>query len=269
MRVPLLTAPRIVAFTLIYLGLAWLLVILVDGQNLFGLSDALQDSVLEDEPLVWYHLFREASPTEMLQWVMLGTGVILAARLSGVLSSASYRDAAIFFTVIAAGMFLMLLEDTGNPRHHFWLYARHYMEDQRTLFEFFFFGPIAFVMVYAIFRYWRYPFASGHATLFFVLGFVFYAVAVTSSAMHQEADFYERAGNFWHNLLADGDMVRPDGWSDFLFHFWLMDFLVEESIELLGASSLLAGIVAYGHDFDREPAIGDGYESTPTPAGED
>lgn len=105
------------AVALSWLAFAWTAAIAIDIHDVGG----MQDRMLEWSPLfplAWYRLFSEAHPTEWLQWTLQGLGCVVAffvwRRLRR--TGADPRVQTGWF-LLAAGLFVMLMEDSQNVRH--------------------------------------------------------------------------------------------------------------------------------------------------------
>ena len=103
------------------------------------------------------------------------------------------------------------------------------------------------VLYYYLYR--RIPASVRPPGKLLVPGAVLYAVAATASASRAVNDWYVMAGHRIHTSAFGGRLpLMPDGFwgvevGGDVTAFLLMDFLVEESIELLGAGFVLAATV--------------------------
>ena len=176
---------------------------------------------------------------------------LIAAHQSGRWSQE--KDVARFWMAGALLGMLMLAEDMGNVRHLLadivvqllpvaeWL--------ARTGAETGFYMLIASPAAVAALLYRRVPASMRPPGRLLLPGVLLYAVAATASASRAVNDWYVLAGHRLHNSAFGGRLPSmPDGFwgveagSD-VTAFLLMDFLVEESIELMGAAFLLAATV--------------------------
>ena len=250
----------IFGFGLAYLFFAWFVSYLGDVHNFLALTDRLINRGAE-RPFMWYYLFIEGSPTEMLQWTYLTITVILCGCLVGQLAERGYRLPAQFFGFMAAGTGIMLMEDAGNLRHRIKFYIRLAFGDTMALgiaVELVLYAILGAFMIYVLVRFWRYPWRHRQTRNYMLAGYVLYAVAAVASATRHLGDWYDHAGAWllsvaglsepFNALFVPTAVGRPIG-------FYIMDFLVEESIELLAASALCASVFAYLREFQRNPGI--------------
>ncbi len=247
-------------FALAYLGLAWLISYLGDVHNFLGLTDRLINRGAE-RPFMWYYLFMEGSPTEWLQWCYLGATVLMSGILGGQLAAKRQWLPARFFTLLGVGTTIMLMEDAGNLRHQIKYYIRLIFGDTMRLgiaVELVFYGLLGLFLLYILVRYARVIWQQRTTRRFLLFGYGAYALAALASATRHIADWYDHFGNWLLQIAGLYELMnarfiptnvpRPIG-------FYIMDFLVEESIELMAASALLAGVVAYFVAYQRDPKI--------------
>ena len=244
------------AAALAYLAMAWVLFFAVDVFNLFGSRDLLS-RVLPDNPSTWYQLFRDGRVTEWLQWGALGIAGLIAAIHAGRLyerQDPAAQRLARFWVLIALALTLMLIEDAGNVRHMLRWYAYRLTDmvmAERAV-EFAYFSVLAGIPLYALLRYWRDHRQHGPTHRYLLAAFAFYGIAGLSSATRHWGEWHDRVGeaalatirrvdeNFviYRHVSYDGQ-VREG--------YWLMDMIVEESVELLGATMFLCAAMAFLH----------------------
>lgn len=251
----------LVAGVLAYLALAWTAVLAIDAANVFGLRDALVDSPV-DPPALWWHLFMNRTPTEWVQWGVLGAFALVSARLSAQLGQAGAPVAARFWTGLSVLGVLMLIEDAGDPRHRIAQYAMWVSEDGFTRFTaellfFFFLGAVA---GYALLLYGSVLRRSRRAFTTMWAGVVTYATVGMMSASRTFLDWYRLTGDWIREQLLGGRMLSLDTAQDAHedhdstgYHF--MDSFIEESIELAAATLLLVAALRYLSHWRRDPSI--------------
>ncbi|MFA9477094.1 hypothetical protein ACERK3_02185 [Phycisphaerales bacterium AB-hyl4] len=235
-----------------YLAAAWGVFFVVDVGNVAGLRDRLIATGLQD-PTIWHRLFMEGGVTEMLQWMTLGIAGVLAAMLAGRCWHAadpSERAAARFWLIMSVALTVMLIEDAGNPRHQVrqWAHTASGSFFVSMLAEGVCFLLIAAVPVYAVLRYGRTMWGYRNTRWYLLIGFATYATVSTFSASRHVGEWYIAAGT-WIHAMVGGDLVRYDHHQP--LEFWLMDWLVEETLELIGAAFMLAAGVAFFHERRR------------------
>lgn len=231
----------IVVVALGYLVLAWASFFLIDVYNVLGSRDALEARMTV--PKTWVHLFREGNPTEWLQWTALGATALVSARLGGRLAAAGQYGAASFWAIFGVAAVLMLIEDAGNPRHRLANYGESMFGVPSTATELVYFAALASVPLYALLRYGRHVWSTLTTRRYLIAGVVFYGIAGGASGTRAIGSWYTEIGTAFDQRLLGGRLLR---W-DFLGEstgFWLMDWLVEESLELMGAACLCAAAVA-------------------------
>lgn len=220
------------------LALSWVGVVLLD---LIRVSDSW------DRPL-WEQLFHNNRPAEWAQWTLLLVGAVLSAFLSARLSG----DPARFFFLMGFGLILIFFEDTSDLRHTFY---REYLSPglgdtiagipTRVIGNSIYFSLIASIPVYALVRYGRSVWDSLPTRNFMLAGFGVYAMAGGLSALSQLGDLYIRLGEVINTRVFASRWPWPETMSEDRAHFYVMDSLIEESIELLGAACLLAMVLSY------------------------
>ena len=246
---------HILKFCFIYLLLAWISFFFVDVYNVLGLRDVLVGTNVK-VPITWVFFFKEAGLTEMLQWLALLLATIVSIGLSIMLKKQSYFGAASFWRIMGIATFLMFIEDGLNPRHilaNLMITAFSTLDPLRVriITELCFFTILAAVPVYAVLRYWRYPWKSIATRNYLFLGFISYAAAVGSSGTRFIFDWYYYVGHNIHETIAKGELLVPYYWNRYWLDHHLVDWLIEESVELIGAGALFAAAVAYLWDFKR------------------
>lgn len=232
----------------IYLGVAWALFLMVDVLNVAGAQEAAARRLAV--PITWYYLFQEGGATEILQWLLLGGSGLTGAFLAGLLSREDRDSGAhIFWALMALASVLMLIEDAGNPRHYLASLAgmsvsSHLRQTMVTLVEMGYYSLLASVPLYALWRHRSAAFKIPRVRRYLILGYLAYATASIASATRHLGEWYSAAGQLMHQLLG-GNLLIPPGWDAYTLNFFLVDWLVEESVELLGAAALFASALAF------------------------
>lgn len=249
----MLRPKHIFFLTGIYLTLAWAIVLLVDAWNVFGSRDMIGNAIL------WPELFANGRPTEWLQWYMLGSAAILSAFLAGRQWDGTGEDRkgqALFWAVLAAGLTLMLVEDAGDVRHEIRRFVematgspRHTGTLDKAV-EFAYFGLVASVPLYALLRYGkhirRFPRTFGYV----LAGFAFYAIAAVANVTRNWGDWYATVGMRTQESLG---MIVPDWRDPAMMGHWFIDAVLEETVELLGVTFLLAAAISYATRTSSSP----------------
>lgn len=239
----------------VYLLLAWASFFLVDVLNLFSIRDALISSNIS-VPIIWHILFREAGPTEILQWMALMFTAIISIGLSTMLVKETLKGHAAFWLILGIATLLMFVEDSLNPRH----LITYYMKIVFSLLdstkvhiasEFIFFLLLGAIPLYGILRYGRYPWQFFITRKYLILGFASYAIAVGASATRFVFDWYYFLGRYIQVNILQGALFIPNDFNEYLFFHEFIDFLFEESIELIGAGALLAAAISYLWEYEE------------------
>lgn len=253
---------------LAWLLLAWSAAIAVDVFNAFGLQ-AWLDEHYSGFPLLWYRLFSEASPTEWLQWALLATGCGFA--VAAWLRARRQDDAALQtgWFVLAAGLALMLIEDSLNLRHLFLIeHVRPILDalglevqHDRLIWELLVYTTLAAVMATAA---WLLITRLVHRRLslaVLVLAYASYGTVGFASAGRRIFEWQERLGEI---ILARFDLLSIPTWQTadenlalareqvenfrFELSYLLVDHWLEESVELLAAGLLLTAVILLFRD---------------------
>lgn len=248
----------IILFSVTYISLMLVLSYLIDiqGINIFGLKEWVSDKGYEI-PLFWLHMFREASLTENIQWAFLGASVILTA-IIGIIQFKSTRKAPWVWILLLIGLYIMFLEDVINIRHTvsamigstYFDYDTSTMEWRisfvRSIVEIIFYFMLGGMMVAALFFILKDQTIRALGKIYFLAGYFLYGLAAVFSATRNIKDWYAVVGGKIIDFIYRGSEAVLTG--DSIIYgrdplgFWFMDFVVEESLELLGATFLLAGL---------------------------
>jgi len=166
--------------------------------------------------------------------------------------------------VLTIGLSLMLLEDSLNIRHEISFILSNYFysgevgslqwrrSNFRSMIEISIYSIIGTIMTVSfIIIYFRYN-LNNRGRKYFIIGYGFYFFASVASATRNIFDWYTVVGGILINTLAKlGD---PDWSGDTILYysdtlgFWFMDFVIEESLELLGATFILCSLIVFWDD---------------------
>jgi len=219
--------------------------------------------------LFWIYAFTEASIVENFQWLNLILSFIISSViyyliLNNKLFSPKYW---IFFPV---GLLILFLEDKYNTRHLvseiiYSSVAYDYMsliEYQSSIFgtmiELLIYILYGLIMVIALYKIVTVEKFNKHKK-YFISGYFLYAIAAVFSATRHLFDWYHVIGT---NILNKIVVRFEVSWSaeDILFQhnslgFWFMDFVVEESIELIASSLILGGTIHLFYHINQSNSI--------------
>ena len=149
-----------------------------------------------------------------------------------------------FFLLFSVLFGLMLIEDAGNLRHQMiGIYDSIRPNGGiRNLITIVYYFALSLLPLYAIFVYGLDTIENKRTWYIFFAGLLFYALASFSSATGFL--WYGTAGEILNSNLFGGRVVfeladtGPPG-------VWIMDFLIEETLELLGALAFVLFFIKY------------------------
>lgn len=243
-----------------FLSLVWIIFLAMDVWGapyapFVFLSEHVQDTLF----FMW--AFGQAGPVELFQWLALGMCLGLIGRLIHRSSLRQPSLSRVILAVGALGLAVMLLEDMVNVRHRLALTVVVPLLNAepkglvRTLTEMTFYAMLATLMITFFLGAVKPLTHAPRAAQYFVAGYIFYGIAALASASRYVGDWYTRVGT-WVVESTAPDIVQAfsEGYSDPLHPvgYWFMDRLLEESIELIAASALLAGLLHYSFHLDRQ-----------------
>jgi hypothetical protein len=240
---------------------------LIDLHNIFGWREALFNTqryyfYFSYHPFFFQHWGRNSGFAEVFQFLFLAGSIIISAYLAGTQRKVSKRQFK-FWLLLAISFTLMLLEDAGNLRHTFMSYVQAiFLEPEQSWggssFELLYFGLLGGLPLYTLIRYGGFLKRYRKTKIYLIIGYVFYflagslSFAGTAFSKVFDKNFYSQAGYRFYNLsLKIGDKNLTEIWtnwqanSSFPINFYLMDSLVEENLEIIGASALLAAIISF------------------------
>lgn len=246
---------------------SFLAFILIDLHNIFGWRDLLFNIkgyyfYFSYHPFFFQHWGRNSGFAEVFQFLFLGGSIIISAYLAGIKKDVSKRQFK-FWLLLAISFTLMLLEDAGNLRHTFMSYVQAiFVEPEQSWggssFEILYFSLLGGLPLYTLIRYGGFLKRYKKTKIYLIIGYIFYflagslSFAGTAFSKVFEKNFYSQIGHHFYNLsLKIGDNQLTEIWTNwqansrFPINFYLMDSLVEENLEIIGASALLASLVSF------------------------
>jgi hypothetical protein len=249
------------AATLGYLVVTWILVAMIDFANVNDFRGAWAERFPE-EPLVFMWFFNEARLTERLQWLLLSGALLAAAGLCVVCYARGLTSHGRTFFIGVIGLMVMLFEDSLNLRHALYFdLVMPVLFDEPTLIhplrsvtELAVYSVLGAAMLVFFLRVVGLARGAPPAFAFLVLGYVMYALAAGASATRYFGNWYEALGGWVAALLApELSEIYATTTLDphYTVGFWLMDSLVEESLELVGASALAVALVLIASSIRR------------------
>lgn len=234
--------PRaVIGVIVVWLTVAWSLFLSVD---IFGWFDPGFNRPM------WRLLFNDY-PVEWTQWFLLAFSVFIAGFLSAVLYARKQLPSAKFFLFFGIGLGLMLVEEAGDIRHTISAELRRVMGEEiaglpyRVVSDVPYFTLLATLPAYAALRYGKHIWRDYLQARWLLLsGVVLYALAAVSSAVRHLNDFYIRVGAWVDTTFFAGRFPVPDNMTQERAHFFVVDSVLEETVELLAITLVLAGLLA-------------------------
>ncbi len=231
---------------------------LIDIQHIhMGSLSVWVESKGGEVPLFWYHAFSDASPTEYLQWSFISLSMLLTLIYGGVQvnRTAKFPWIMILFFI---GLFIMLMEDVLDVRHVIAsVIAEYYfgidptdldwlVGPWKSFIEITFYFFLGLIMVISFVYILRNKQHSLTGKKFLTAGFIFYGIASVGSATRNLGSWYVKVGDVIIDAI-NGSMrmqIENSTQQQYLgYHF--MDFVIEESLELLGATFILASLLVF------------------------
>jgi len=246
---------------LVFLCLAatWLAFFAVDVFDVANSRGNIRHLPFNDQGLVLIWLFGEGGPIEILQWASNICSLGLCFSFAILHDSRGEPYISRTFRFGTMGFLLLLLEDIGNVRHFFALSIRYYLYEEmdytgegmqvHTISDIIFYSLLGALMVYFFWRVYPALKKASHARSFLIVGYICYGIAAFASATRYIADWYEHLGSI---LIAPvypnmNSIFLADN-TDYTMHslgYWIVDLLLEESLELIAASALLTTFLIY------------------------
>jgi len=248
-----------------FLAVSWAAVLFLDAWDVGGWGtwftfDASPHMFHDRYVTFFYAWFDDRSPVEWAQWLSLGSFAILSAWLASEVKGTRHAHLRTFWLLMAVGGMLLVIEDAGSPRHRIlellaiFPFLRPYADLIVPTFELLIYFPaLAALPVYAFATYYDAVRALRTVVVFFWIGFVFYAGAAFFSAS-SGIGWYHPVGSVLLEAFFSDHILGPEIYRYPELGFWLMDTLVEESMELIGAAGLVSAAVAQVHLHRQAPS---------------
>jgi hypothetical protein len=241
-----------------YIALTWALFLGVDVFNVAGSRDWLQGTRLEP-PMLWFHLYQDAGPVELVVWSMISFLGVISGVLGGSLAAQAHltddphiraqaRSAASFWILWAITAFLLLIEDAGNVRHIMNRYGFMLTDMRRVhtaLIEMSWFAFIAAFPLYAIFRHGRFVGAIRSVRWYGIVGILIYGLTGIMNGIRNVKNFYTRLGEWMSEELLGGRLLVAYRWDQEEQWWYLPDLVLEEPGELAGMTLMVAAALAF------------------------
>ncbi len=260
-KIPFYIFMSSIAFILISL----VLIYLVDLRNLWGTRDVLyfwdERSIrfISTRPFMFNHLYCNRGIAEIFQWILLGGAALISMFISGLMYNRN-RIILLFWAIMSAAFTLMLIEDAGDPRHTISTYFGLLFNSDIApkMVEGVYFTILAAIPIYALLQYRKPVMADSRTARYIVIGFIGYATAAIFSfagdftVQSDESLYIWAGGKIRSVMLLISDKQTAVQWSLYeneqkwpAVNYFLMDSMVEESIELMAAAAFCASAVAF------------------------
>ncbi len=215
--------------------------------------------------LFWIYAFTEASIVENFQWMNLIISFIISLLLYFIIyfNNLTSTKKWVFLPI---GLLVLYFEDKYNTRHVISeiIYDFSSFENMSliefqscyygTIIELFIYTIYGFIMLIALWKILAVEYFHKHKK-YFIIGYLLYAIAAVISASRHLFNWYDIIGSKILNKIISGFDVT---WSaeDILFQhnslgFWFMDFVLEESLELLASSLILGGVIHLVYHYNQ------------------
>ena len=246
--------------SIVFVLASFFLIYLVDLRNLFGSRDLLL-LYFPQRPFMFHKLFGEARLAELFQWLLLGGNALISMFIAG-LTYRKNRLAFLFWSVMAVAFTFMLIEDAGNPRHTIRFYIESIFVNSPgvagTAFEAIYFTVLASVPIYALLHYRMPVMKDIRSARYLMAGFIGYGMAAFLSfsggriPIRDEALYIYLGGKLRSAMLFLADYQTEVLWDQYEaalgrlpFDFYVLDWILEEAIELMAAAAFCASAVAF------------------------
>lgn len=261
-------ADKIFYIGLFLVILSFLIFYLVDLRNIFGTRDLLFATKRDyffftHRPFFFQHWGRNSGIAELIQWSALAGSALFSAFLAGI-KSQKHNKTYKFWLFMSIAFILMMLEDAGNVRHLFMSYIQAIFKEAEqgwagTGFELLYFSLLGGFPLFIVIRYGSFLKYYKKTKIYMIIGFIFYFLAGSLSFIGTafskliDKNFYTLAGDKFYSLaiyLGDKNIEsvwttwQADNWR-FPIGFHLMDSLLEENLEIIGASAFLAACTSF------------------------
>jgi len=249
-----------VSFFYILVMLSFSYIIDIRQIDIFGFKSWITSNY--SDPYFWMVVFDEASITEHIQWLYLIVILVIIMSHIFINHQKLTKKTALPWFFLFIGVYLMFLEDRFNIRH----LGSHLISSNvfgidtstaawrtsltRTSIEVFFYFILASTMICAFLMILRNHTNQSKGIKFLLMGYLLYGLAAFASVTRNIGNWYAVVGTKVLDYIISG---RELGWTASTsktlswkpLGFWFMDYVIEESIELLAVTFLLAAVLVY------------------------
>lgn len=246
---------HIILFGISFLIFSYIMIYLIDILNIWNLRNIFKTFDNLDIPLFWHFWFREGSIVEIVQWSLLGIFVINSFYISGKLKEEKESEKSRFWFLLGLFSLIILIEDPGNIR--FFIRNNLIQISSFSLKYYLILDIISAIIlslipIYAILRYRKYVLNTKKLKILFLLSLIFYSTAYASARYRAPAE------NLYHSFERLGDqnlsdihrksnkrILEENPESLWTTKYRFIDQVIEESLELLGITFLLATLITF------------------------
>lgn len=244
---------RVIAAAATLVITAWVVFLAVDIANLGGVGDQLP------KPM-WTYLFNDHL-VEVSQWFVYAVLILAAGYLAGRLAGGRYAGAATFFFLIGLGLGFMLVEESGDIRHAISGAVRLHLGETvaglpyQVFSDVPYFAALATLPLYAVLRHGRHVWRVPSIRPYLVTSVTLYAFASIGSGLRHLGDLYSTLGAGIDRVFFGGRFPAAPDQTQERAHYFVVDGLIEESVELFAVCCMFAVVLAFAaHVRAQRPA---------------
>lgn len=208
----------------------------------------------------WRFLFNNRV-MEWSQWFLFMLTIFSSIYLSAILRIRGATQSALFFLFLGVGLGLMLIEDAGDIRHALSAEARRIFGDQiigihyKIVIDLPYFSLLAFFPLYALAKYRKGLMESLTAMKYMLTGFFVYGLAALGSVIGNFNQAYHKMGSWIDNNVLAGRFPIAPGESQLETHFYLMDAVIEETLEFVALALISAAVLVFISEYRNQKII--------------
>ena len=205
-----------------------------------------------DKPRVWFHIFNEQGPTEMLQWLFLGLITLASIFTSGQLLEHNNHRLGYFWFLIGILTLILLMEDGANVSHRFNQYMGYISPETLLNSRAIVYLMYIIIALIPIVKYWKDFYYYKLSFKYLISGYLVYGFAGFFSVFLGVLGISRAPiGNFIINNLHGGilNYADPLYLNEDVGEIF-MDTVVEESIELFAVCLIFSSIVSFVQSYN-------------------
>ncbi|MFW6265975.1 MAG: hypothetical protein ACOC21_00255 [Halanaerobiales bacterium] len=231
----------------------------VDIKNVFGIRDWMVHHEDFTVPFLWNYLFSEGAVVGIMRWTLIGVFTITSAYNAGMLRIKKMKKEHLFWLLFSILGILMIMEDAGRIRHFLTTRFVLVFWDKKTyqiITEIIYFSLMASIAVIALLKYGKYIFKHKRTAIFLFIGCALYGIAAFMNATRDIMYWFQTAGDIIYHFTVDlggreleqvyeqtNEYLVQHGYMTISYRF--MDSVIEDTIEVIGASFLWGSALSY------------------------